>query len=299
MSKTISVCNQKGGVGKTTTTINLGAALAQEGIPILLIDLDPQANATGGLGVEKRGLSKSIYQVLFDGIPIQEVIVNTKVTNLSLIPSQTALSGAEVELLGMERREHRLKEVIAQAKEKHPFILIDCPPSLGLLTVNALTASDAVLIPLQCEYYALEGLSQLLETVRLVQQGLNPGLALEGILLTMADFRTKLTGDVIEETRRYFGEKVFETVIPRSIRMSEAPSHGLPITVYDPTSVGAIAYKSLAKKIKERFNARDTRFRQGDPSPHSGGELGTEAGTGGTDSHQVDPAREISAKAEP
>lgn len=250
-ARIIAVCNQKGGVGKTTSAVNLGSALALEGVKVLLIDLDPQANATGGLGINKREVQKSIYDVLLQKIPSEEIILETQIENLKLVPSQAGLSGAEVELVGVEGREHCLKETLRSLRGLFDFILIDSPPSLGLLTVNALTAADGVLIPLQCEYYALEGLSQLLETIRMVQQALNPGLVVEGVLLTMADFRTRLTGDVIQEVRNFFGSKVYDVIVPRSVRLSEAPSRGLPIALYDPSSSGAQAYQKLAQKIKE------------------------------------------------
>lgn len=271
MPKVIAICNQKGGVGKTTTAINLGASLALQGFKTLLIDLDPQANATGGLGIEKTKLEQTIYQVLFGGLPLICAIRTTQVNNLSLVPSQVALSGAELELAGLEEKQRRLKEQTLSVRDSYDFILIDCPPSLGLLTINALTAADSVLIPLQCEYYALEGLSQLLETIRLIQENLNQDLSIEGVLLTMADFRTKLTHDVIEEIRRFFGSKAFEQVIPRSVRLSEAPSHGLPIALYDPNSTGAKLYHKVAQQvIKEAGYVTDAWTRQGDSSADPG-----------------------------
>lgn len=272
MPKTIAICNQKGGVGKTTTTINLGAATALSGLSTLLVDLDPQANATGGLGIDKHSITQSIYHLLLEGLSAKSIIQKTKIQNLSILPSQVALSAADVELAGFSQREELLKASLLPIQDSFDLILIDCPPSLGLLTVNALTASDSVLIPLQCEYYALEGLSQLLETIRLVQEGLNPRLCVEGVLLTMADFRTKLTGDVIREVREFFGPKVYETIIPRSVRLSEAPSHGLPIALYDPHSVGAKGYQSLAEQLQKEIksHARDTRIRQRDPGTDSG-----------------------------
>ena len=297
MGKVVTVCNQKGGVGKTTTAINLGASLALSGEKVLLVDLDPQANATGGLGVDKRQLPHSIYQVLFNGIPVDQAVLTTKIPHLYLVPSQTALSGAEVELVGLSSREGRLRETLQPVRALYDWILIDSPPSLGLLTVNGLTAADSVLIPLQCEYYALEGLSQLLETIRLVQESLNPALSVEGILLTMADFRTKLTSDVIQEVRRFFGPQVYDLVVPRSIRLSEAPSHGLPINLYDPQSSGAKMYQRLAEKIKENKNVRESWIGQRDTGPDSGGGPVAEKSDGGTDpgSPGGDPAQSVPA----
>lgn len=296
MSKTIAICNQKGGVGKTTTAINLSAALALSGQRILLVDLDPQANTTGGLGIDKKGVTQSIYQLLLEDLPATSAIVSTQIPNLELIPSQAALSGAEIELVGLSQREGRLKKVVELVRPTYDLIFIDCPPSLGLLTVNALTAADSVLVPLQCEYYALEGLSQLLETIRLIQGGLNPALVLEGVLMTMADFRTKLTNDVIQEVRRYFGSKVYDLVIPRSVRLSEAPSRGLPICLYDPDSAGARSYHLLGERIKENANVRDTGVRQRDPGPDPGGFVRASEGGSRTSTPPGDPAQPISAQ---
>ena len=299
MTKTIAVCNQKGGVGKTTTSVNLGASLALTGARVLLVDLDPQANATGGLGIDKKSVANTIYQLLFARIRADQAALSTKVQNLSLIPSQVALSGAEIEMVGLPRREERLKAALEPIKGSYDLILIDAPPSLGLLTINALTAADAVLIPLQCEYYALEGLSQLLETIRLVQGALNPSLEIEGVILTMADFRTKLTSDVIREVRQFFGSKAYDFVVPRSVRISEAPSHGLPINLYDPSSPGAQIYQLLAEKVKENLHVREQRVGQGDTGSHSGAASpepvskeigGTSPGTDSGDPGQSVPA---------
>jgi chromosome partitioning protein len=278
MARTIAVCNQKGGVGKTTSAVNLASELALGKVRVLLVDLDPQANATGGLGIDKRKIEKSIYPVLLEEIPLQADILKTQIADLDLVPSQVSLSGAEVEMIGLPARETLLKRALDPVRAEYDLILIDAPPSLGMLTVNALTAADGVLIPLQCEYYALEGLSQLLEAIRMVQGALNPGLVIEGILLTMADFRTRLTSDVIEEARKFFGSKVYDVVIPRSVRLSEAPSHGLPICLYDPSSPGAQAYRQLAKTIKERIHVGDARIGERDSSVDSGEQSADPAG---------------------
>lgn len=252
MARIISVANQKGGVGKTTTTVNLGACLAQDGKKVLLIDSDAQGNATSGLGVRKPDVKQDIYDVLVNEVSIKETIIKTSRENLSIVPATLQLAGAEIELTSMMARESRLKSALAEVSDKYDFILVDCPPSLGHLTINAFTASDAILIPVQCEYYALEGLSQLLNTVRLVQKHFNPGLEIEGVLLTMYDARTNLGAEVVEEVRRYFQEKVYDTIIPRNVRLSEAPSHGKPIIDYDPRSKGAEVYQALAKEVLVR-----------------------------------------------
>ena len=252
MARIISVANQKGGVGKTTTTVNLGACLAQDGKKVLLIDSDAQGNATSGLGVRKPDVKQDIYDVLVNEVSIKETIIKTSRENLSIVPATLQLAGAEIELTSMMARESRLKSALAEVSDEYDFILVDCPPSLGHLTINAFTASDAILIPVQCEYYALEGLSQLLNTVRLVQKHFNPGLEIEGVLLTMYDARTNLGAEVVEEVRRYFQEKVYDTIIPRNVRLSEARSHGKPIIDYDPRSKGAEVYQALAKEVLVR-----------------------------------------------
>ena len=252
MARIISVANQKGGVGKTTTTVNLGACLDQDGKKVLLIDSDAQGNATSGLGVRKPDVKQDIYDVLVNEVSIKETIIKTSRENLSIVPATLQLAGAEIELTSMMARESRLKSALAEVSDEYDFILVDCPPSLGHLTINAFTASDAILIPVQCEYYALEGLSQLLNTVRLVQKHFNPGLEIEGVLLTMYDARTNLGAEVVEEVRRYFQEKVYDTIIPRNVRLSEAPSHGKPIIDYDPRSKGAEVYQALAKEVLVR-----------------------------------------------
>ena len=252
MARIISVANQKGGVGKTTTTVNLGACLAQDGKKVLLIDSDAQGNATSGLGVRKPDVKQDIYDVLVNEVSIKETIIKTSRENLSIVPATLQLAGAEIELTSMMARESRLKSALAEVSDEYDFILVDCPPSLGHLTINAFTASDAILIPVQCDYYALEGLSQLLNTVRLVQKHFNPGLEIEGVLLTMYDARTNLGAEVVEEVRRYFQEKVYDTIIPRNVRLSEAPSHGKPIIDYDPRSKGAEVYQALAKEVLVR-----------------------------------------------
>lgn len=248
MGKIISIANQKGGVGKTTTAINLSTVLAKRNKKTLLIDMDPQGNATSGVGIEKN-LEKSTYNVLIEENPIEEVILKTDIKNLDICPSTINLAGAEVELVSMMSREMRLKEKLEAVKDNYDYILIDCPPSLGLITLNAFTASNSVLIPVQCEYYALEGLGQLLNTVKLVKKHLNKDLEIEGALLTMFDTRTNLSKQVVDEVKRYFGDKVYKTVIPRNVKLSEAPSYGMPITVYDPRSKGAKCYDKLGKEV--------------------------------------------------
>ena len=252
MARIISVANQKGGVGKTTTTVNLGASLAFVGKKILLVDSDAQGNATSGMGIRKPDVTHDIYDVLVNEVPIQDAIYPTSRENLDIVPATLQLAGAEIELTSMMARESRLKIALNEVKDQYDFILIDCPPSLGHLTINAFTASDSILIPVQCEYYALEGLSQLLNTVRLVQKHFNPELEIEGVLLTMYDARTNLGAEVVEEVRRYFQEKVYDTIIPRNIRLSEAPSHGMSIIDYDIRSKGAEVYQALAKEVLTR-----------------------------------------------
>jgi chromosome partitioning protein len=249
MGKIIAICNQKGGTGKTTSAINLSSYLALAGKKVLLIDLDPQANTTSGMGINKHNIQKSTYHVLLEELDIQEIIQTTAVNNLYLAPSNLDLTGAEVELVGVMGREYRLRRALAKEKENFDFIIIDSPPSLGLLTINGLCAADSVLIPVQCEYYALEGLTQLDHTIKLVRDNLNTGLTIEGVLLTMADFRTNLTKEVVQEARNHFKEKVYKTVIPRSIRLTEAPSFGKPIALYDKESIGAQKYEELCKEI--------------------------------------------------
>ncbi|MDD5044103.1 MAG: AAA family ATPase [Candidatus Omnitrophica bacterium] len=256
MGKIIAVCNQKGGTGKTTTAINLSASLALLNKKTLLLDLDPQANATSGIGLDKYKIEKSTYDILLDQVPVNEVMLDTQIPHLKLAAANLDLTGAEVELVGALGREHRLKKVLLPEKNNFDFIIIDSPPSLGLLTINGLCAADSVLVPVQCEYYALEGLTQLINTITLVKNNLNPELAIEGVVLTMADFRTNLTKEVIQETRNYFSNlemsnkgKVFETVIPRNIRLTEAPSFGKPIAIYDRLSIGAQKYDELAREV--------------------------------------------------
>jgi chromosome partitioning protein len=249
----VTACtNQKGGVGKTTTVINLAAYLALSGTRTLVIDLDPQGNATSGLGVDRRFVERSSYDALVDRVAAADLVVGTAIDGLDLVPSTPALSGAEIELVDVAAREHRLAASLASLNGRYDRVLIDCPPSLGLLTVNALTAADGVLIPIQTEYYALEGLSQLVNTIRRVREGLNPRLELDGVLLTMYDARTRLSAQVADEVRRHMNGTVYRTVVPRSVRLSEAPSHGLPIALYDPASRGATAYRELAGEVAAR-----------------------------------------------
>ncbi|MCX5709353.1 MAG: AAA family ATPase [Candidatus Omnitrophica bacterium] len=249
MGKIITVCNQKGGTGKTTSAINIATYLAISGKKVVLVDLDPQANATSGIGLNKHSVTKSTYHVLLEEAELKDILLSTAVPNLSLAPSNLDLTGAEVELVGALGREYRLKRALQKEKGNFDFFIIDSPPSLSLLTINGLCAADSVIIPVQCEYYALEGLTQLSNTVKLVRDNLNPNLAIEGVLLTMADYRTNLTKEVIEEARNYFKEKVYQTVIPRNIRLTESPSYGKPIALYDKESLGAQKYEELCKEI--------------------------------------------------
>ncbi|MFP5341445.1 MAG: ParA family protein [Candidatus Limnocylindria bacterium] len=252
MGRAIACANQKGGVGKTTTVVNLASVLALRGIRTLVVDLDPQGNATSGFGIDRDAASGSIYDAIVGDEPIDSMIVMEPSARVSVIPAAIALAGAEVELATLEARERRLQRLLAPIRDRYDIIFIDCPPSLGLLTVNALTAADAVLVPLQCEYYALEGSTQLLATIDLVRDHLHPMLKLDGVVLTMYDARTRLSADVEAEARRHLGALVYESVIPRSVRLSEAPSHGRPITAYAPTSRGAEAYEALATEFMAR-----------------------------------------------
>ncbi len=249
VGKIIAIANQKGGVGKTTTTVNLSACLAHMGKKTLLVDIDPQGNATSGIGVEKHEIEQCAYDLLVEEVDVRQVIRPTNIERLHIIPATIQLAGAEIELVPIVSREVRLQKALSPIKDVYDFIIIDCPPSLGLLTINALTSADTVLIPVQCEYYALEGLSQLLNTIRLVQKHLNSNLRIEGVLLTMFDARTNLGIQVIQEVKKYFREKVYETIIPRNVRLSEAPSHGKPIILYDAKSRGAEVYADFAKEV--------------------------------------------------
>ena len=248
MGKVVSIANQKGGVGKTTTAVNLSTLLAKKGKKVLLIDTDPQGNATSGLGIDKN-VELSTYDLLISDVTAKEIIQDTPIKNLDISPSNINLAGAEVQLVSMMSREQRMKEKLDEVKEDYDFIIIDCPPSLGLITLNAFTASDSVLIPVQCEYFALEGLGQLLNTVELVRKHLNKNLYIEGALLTMYDIRTNLANQVVREVKKFFQNKVYKTVIPRNVRVSEAPSFGMPISVYDPKSKGARSYEKFTREF--------------------------------------------------
>ncbi|MFP4370546.1 MAG: ParA family protein [Candidatus Kapaibacterium sp.] len=252
MGKIISIANQKGGVGKTTTSINLSASLAANEFRVLLVDIDPQANASSGIGIDSTRSDKTIYEVLVNGLPVNEVLLTTEMKNLHLLPSHINLVGAEIEMVNVNQREKVLKKALLPIKDDYDFILIDCPPSLGLLTLNALSASDSVLIPVQCEYLAMDGLGRLLRTISIVQSHLNPELAIEGVLLTMYDARLNLSKQVVEEIKKYFGPKVFETLISRNVRLSEAPSHGKPVLLYDALCPGSNNYLDLSQELIDR-----------------------------------------------
>lgn len=252
MGRIIAIANQKGGVGKTTTAINLSACLAEKGKKILAIDLDPQGNMTSGLGVDKNERENTVYELMLDECSINESITKTVVENLNIIPSNVNLAGAEIELLGINDKEYILKAAVDYIQDDYDFIVIDCPPSLNMLTVNAMTTANTVLVPIQCEYYALEGLSQLIHTINLVQERLNPGLQIEGVVFTMYDVRTNLSNQVVENVRQNLETKIYETMIPRNIRLAEAPSYGIPINMYDTKSAGAESYRNLAQEIINR-----------------------------------------------
>jgi chromosome partitioning protein len=252
VGQTIACANQKGGVGKTTTVVNVAAYLAADGARVLVVDLDPQGNATSGLGASRAPEGRSVYDALVNGVPLVDLAIPTGISGLDLIPSSIALAGAEVELAGVPQRERRLARLLPSVAAAYDHVFLDCPPSLGLLTVNALTAADAVLVPLQCEYYALEGLSQLIATIHLVRDHLNPALAVNGVVLTMFDARTNLSAEVAAEVRRHLSDAVYDTVVPRSVRLAEAPSHGRPISQYAPESRGAAAYRALATELRGR-----------------------------------------------
>lgn len=268
MKNIFSFCNQKGGVGKTTSVINISSSLAKAGYKVLVIDLDAQANATSGFGQEKPSIELTTYQLIVDNIDPRKIIRETDVKNLFLIPSSADLSGAEIEMINRERREYALREQLGKISSEYDFIFIDCPPSLGLITINALVACSYVIIPLQCEYYALEGLGQLIYTVQLVKDNLSPSLDVGGVILTMADFRTNLTQQVIEEVNNFFKDKVFKTIIPRSVKLSEAPSFGKPAVVYDPSNRGSKSYVEIAKEFEKRF-ADQAKRNPSQPPPET------------------------------
>jgi chromosome partitioning protein len=254
MGKIIAIANQKGGVGKTTTAMNLAASLAVLEYKTLVIDADPQANTTSGLGQDPKEIETSIYECMVDGIDINTIIMPTSTDHLDMVPSHIDLVGAEVEMINLDNREEKMKEVIASIKDLYDFIIIDCSPSLGLITINALTAADSVIIPVQCEYFALEGLGKLLNTIKIIQTRLNPELGIEGILLTMYDVRLRLSNQVVEEVRMHFKDMVFQTIIPRNVRLSESPSFGIPVVAFDAEGKGAVAYLNLASEIAEKNN---------------------------------------------
>ncbi len=251
MGKTIAIANQKGGVGKTTTSINLSACLAEMGNRVLVIDIDPQGNTTSGLGLNKRKLQSTVYNLLLGQVKTEDVLTKSVVDRVTVIPSHVDLAAAEIELIGIDEKEFLLKKIVDPLRDKYDFIIIDCPPSLNILTVNAMTTADTIIVPIQCEYYALEGLSQLVHTIDLVQRRLNPELEIEGIVFTMYDSRTNLSIQVVENVQKNLKQYIYKTMIPRNVRLAEAPSHGLPITLYDPKSTGAESYRNLAKEVVE------------------------------------------------
>ncbi|HEX6989668.1 MAG TPA: AAA family ATPase [Bacillota bacterium] len=257
MGRVIAVANQKGGVGKTTTAVNLAAAIAATGRRTLLIDIDPQGHSTTGLGLGLKSGDDTVYDVLVDEVPLERALHRTAIPHLQVVPAGIDLAGAEIELVSVLSREQRLRRALAPVRDRYGYVLVDCPPSLGLLTVNALTAADSVLVPIQCEYYALEGLGQLMNTIRLIQTHLNPALQLEGVVLTMFDARTNLSLQVVEEVKRYFRDKVLSPIVPRNVRLSEAPSYGKPITQYDPRSRGAEVYRELALEVIRRVEGEE------------------------------------------
>lgn len=252
MGRIIAIANQKGGVGKTTTSINLAASLAEKGKKVLVIDMDPQGNTTSGFGVDKNNLDNTIYELILGECSVQESIIKNVIENVSIIPSNVNLAAAEIELIGVDKKEFILKKEVDWVKDSYDYIMIDCPPSLSMLTVNAMTTANTVLVPIQCEFYALEGLSQLIHTVNLVKERLNPELAMEGVVFTMYDARTNLSAQVVENVKEHFHQKVFDTLIPRNIRLAEAPSYGMPICMYDPKSSGAESYRKLAEEVINR-----------------------------------------------
>ena len=255
MGRIIAIANQKGGVGKTTTSINLSSCIAAKGKKVLVVDIDPQGNTTSGYGIEKNDLDNTIYELMLGDCSIEDCIIKDVIENISILPSNVNLAAAEIELIGVDKKEYILKNEIDWVKDRYDYIIIDCPPSLSLLTVNAMTTADSVLVPIQCEYYALEGLSQLIHTVNLVKERLNPNLEMEGVVFTMYDSRTNLSAQVVENVKSHLNQKVYRTVIPRNIRLAEAPSYGQPINIYDPKSAGAESYPALAEAVIDRKGA--------------------------------------------